>query len=461
MDYLVIALAGAVFMTILIFYSKGFFTLARSSVNLLDTFLAPGSEDDKLPLIEKRTAKLTGSLLRVILLLAVAVAAAVAITWIYQRFAVHDRPFAPSSLWNIVALSVGATLPLFVPRGTKNKSTYSPLAQLLHHLALDNPNVGLRLQRRDVQAADKSGIEQKNNFVIITGLARAGTTSLLNKIVPLGPFASLNYANMPFVLAPRTWARVYRPKESNLQERSHGDGVMVGLDSNEALEEVFFKAIMQDSFIDEHCVQEHELTTEQYQQYLDYQRVVRKSNDDVYIAKNNNFLLRYRSVRAQNPHFTAIILFREPLHHAASLLEKHLQYIEMQHDDSFVLEYMNWLAHHEFGQGHKAFCFDETHDWAQKAEHWPADHINHWLALWIAVYSYAVEIDDVNTHFISYGEFCSEPTEVVNRILRSCASGREAQNLKPHRNERSVNHDPDAELLAQAERIYVRLLRKS
>jgi len=460
-DYLVIAFVGAVFMTILIVCSKWFFSLAQSSVNLLDTFLAPGSEDDKLPLIEKRTKRLTRDLLLVVALLIVAFAIAAFIPKLYTRFVVTGRPFAPNEVWNIVALSVGATLPLFVPRGTKNKSAYTPLAQLLHHLALDNPNVGLRLQRRDVKAAEKLGIEQKNEFVIITGLARSGTTSLLNTLAPLGPFASLNYANMPFVLAPRTWARVYRPKDAAVKERSHGDGVMVGLNTNEAFEEVFFKAITEDSYIGADCVQEHELTVEQYERYLDYQRVVRRSNDDIYIAKNNNFLLRYRSVREHNPDFTAIILFREPLHHASSLLEKHLQYVEMQEHDPFVLEYMNWLAHHEFGWGRKGFCFDETHEWAQKAELWPKEHINHWLALWIAVYAYGVEIDDTNTHFVSYGEFCSEPTEVVNRILRSTASGREAQNIPSHRNERTVEHDADADLLAEAERVYARLLRKA
>lgn len=461
MDYLVVGLAAAVFILIVIRRSKAFFDLAESSVHLLDVFLAPGTDEEKLPTIEKRTGKLTGSLLRVILILAVAAAVAFALVFLYDQFIITDRPFAPSSTWNLVAVSVGATLPFFLPIGAKTKSAYSPLAQLLHHLALDNPNLGLRLQRRDVHSAQKQGIEHKSEFLIITGLARAGTTSLLNKLSPQGPFASLNYANMPFVLAPRTWANFYKPKDLGLKERSHGDGVMVGLDSNEALEEVFWKAITENQYVGENCLQQHDLSEDQCRSYLDYQRVIRQNNDEVYVAKNNNFLLRYEGIRRHNSDFTAVILFREPLHHAGSLMEKHMQYVEMQNDDPFVLDYMNWLAHHEFGKGHKGFCFENTQEWIQKAELWPQDNINHWLAIWLAVYGYASTIDDTNTIFVSYEEFCSEPTAVVNRIVVRFASGREAQNLTPHQNKRAAEFDADPELLAEAERIYALLLRKA
>ena len=83
----------------------------------------------------------------------------------------------------------------------------------------------------------------------MTGLARAGTTSLMNHLATIETFKSLSYANMPLLLAPNTWAKFYKPKNQELKVRSHNDGIKIGLESNEALEEYFFKAISDDSFI--------------------------------------------------------------------------------------------------------------------------------------------------------------------------------------------------------------------
>lgn len=457
-DYLIIGWAGVVFMVIVRIFTERFFDLAESSVHLLDIFLAPGTDEEKLPTIERRTKRLTGALFAVIGVLLLAFGAAAAFPYAFQEWFVEDRPFAPSGVWNVVALSVGATVPLVLPFGPKGQraSGYSPLAQLLHHLALDNPHVGLRLLRRDVHAARKKNIEPKAQFLIISGLARAGTTSFLNAVMNRGPFVSLNYANMPFVLAPTTWARFYKPKAEVQVERSHGDGVMVGLDSSEALEEVFFKAVTESEYVEEDCLRKHNLSEEAYAQYLDYQAVVRGGKESVYVAKNNNFLLRYASVRALNPDFRMLVLFRDPLTQAASLLEKHLQYIEMQEEDPFVLEYMNWLAHHEFGRGQKPFCFGED----EPLEGDPRA-INYWLRLWIEVYSYAAEINDDQTVFVAYEDFCAEPNEVVERALGGLLSVREGQNLAPHTRVRKVEFEADATLLDQAKSLYDQLRAKA
>ena len=82
----------------------------------------------------------------------------------------------------------------------------------------------------------------KDNHVFVAALARAGTTSLLTAIHDSEEFASLTYADMPFVLAPNLWDKLNpttRHKEE--QERVHGDGIKVSTNSPEAFEEVFGK----------------------------------------------------------------------------------------------------------------------------------------------------------------------------------------------------------------------------
>jgi len=91
--------------------------------------------------------------------------------------------------------------------------------------------------------------EQKHIF--IAGLARAGTTALMRLFYETGEFCSLTYRDMPFPLAPLLWKKLMRfsAREQGLRERPHGDGIFVGFDSPEALEEVFWRVFCGEQYI--------------------------------------------------------------------------------------------------------------------------------------------------------------------------------------------------------------------
>ena len=89
-----------------------------------------------------------------------------------------------------------------------------------------------------------------DNHVFVAGLARSGTTILLNAIYQSSQFASLTYDDMPFILAPNFWKKISpRKSHGELKERAHGDGVKVTTDSPEAFEEVFWKTFTDSSII--------------------------------------------------------------------------------------------------------------------------------------------------------------------------------------------------------------------
>ena len=92
-------------------------------------------------------------------------------------------------------------------------------------MLLNHPHVHMRLMRRETARWRKRGGSPKPSFLWVTGLARAGTTSILERLVATGAYHSLNYANMPLVLAPGLWKRFHNPGTGTLQERSHGDGI--------------------------------------------------------------------------------------------------------------------------------------------------------------------------------------------------------------------------------------------
>lgn len=388
---------------------KQFYALAENSLATLNILIAPLAEEEKVDAVQKQSTALLLKLMLSILLILLALIIIVAPHWLFNflRQEYHDL----SSWQEVLSISIGGSL-IFIPFSSHNTSSYSELSQLLHRLALNNYFIGLKLFQREAKQKKKQGISEKEEFVIVSGLARAGTTSLMNHLLKVEGFASLSYANMPFLLAPNTWRKIYKPKDKSTKERSHKDGIKIGLNSNEALEEYFFKALSQDAYITKDCLKEYTLSEDEYFDYLNYQSIIRKDSEEIYLAKNNNFLLRYRSLRARNSNFVMVILFRHPLLHATSLLEKHLYYSELQSADPFVEEYMNWLGHHEFGLNQKAFHFDGT-----DLPEGDKSSLDYWLKIWINYYSRALKVNDSQSLFIPYERLCANPQESLGLIL--------------------------------------------
>lgn len=433
-----------------------FYRLAENSVALLNTLISEEGDEQKLASMEKQTSAALISLLSFIGLLLLALIIIVAPASFYSYFEKGGWSFISIGGWKeLLSISIGASL-VFIPIAKKEQSSYSELSQLLHRLVLNNYNVGLKLFKRE--AKQKKDLPLKEEFIIISGLARAGTTSLMNQLLNIEGFRSLSYANMPFLLSPNTWRKIYKPKDKSTSERSHKDGIKIGLNSNEALEEYFFKALAADEYIKEDHLKEYELSADEYQDYLKYQTLVRKKESDVYLAKNNNFLLRYKSIRKQNPHFVFVILFRHPLFHAASLLEKHLLYSEMQTNDGFVEEYMDWLGHHEFGLNQKAFRFGQ-----QTIVEGDKSQLDYWLKVWINYYQYALECHDEKSLFIQYESFCSQAQENLALILEKGNHSLEAPKIEGFNNPRKKQEELgfDSHLMNEALTLYQNLKLKT
>lgn len=438
-------------------YKFVFHDLAIDSVALVNEMLADIDEDEKIRLIQKNTNKLVISLGKVMLLFLLAFALG-AIPLIVYCFASQTdfNTLDLTSLWSILTISTGATIPFLLPARKKKSSAYSGLSQLLHRMALNNYHIADKLFKRETKKIKKKKLERREDFVIVSGLARAGTTSLMNNLARIDMFVSLGYNNMPFLMSPNTWAKFYKPKSNKLKERSHKDGIMIGLNSNEALEEYFFKVKASDSYIQEDILKEYELSRESYEEYLDYQSIIKLDDQKLYLAKNNNFLLRYKSVREHNDKFVMVILYRDPLSHAASLLEKHRDYSRLQKEDPFVLEYMNWLGHHEFGSNQKTFEFQNS----ISKKYTDEESLDYWLEAWINYYSYVLTHDHPKTLLVSYDSYCKDPKETLTTILSKIGIEAEIPEFESFVNRRKTEESCSEELLKRAMEVYEELLRR-
>ena len=239
----------------------------------------------------------------------------------------------------------------------------------------------------------------------MTGLARAGTTILLRELHATEQFGSLRYADMPFVLAPNLWAGISSSARKDFSpiERAHGDGIAVNLDSPEAFDEVFWRIFHGKDYIRPDGLLPHRPGPEAIARYRDLIRLVlRRSGKNRYLAKGNNNILRLATLARAMPDCTFLLVIREPLAHADSLLRQHRRSADST--DSFRQDYIRWLAHHEFGSDHRPFRFEEL----------PAgdpDRPEYWLATWLACYR---ELEPVaescpNVLVVPYERLCSEP----------------------------------------------------
>ena len=216
--------------------------------------------------------------------------------------------------------------------------------------------------------------------VFVTGLARAGTTILMREIHGSGEFGSLTYADMPFVLAPNFWHRLSARgrKARPRSERAHGDGIEVGFDSPEALDEVYWRVFAGSDYIRPDCLVPHAPDDEQIAGYRDFIRLVlRRTGKSRYLSKNNNHILRLDSLARAFPDSVILIPVRDPRDHAVSLLNQHQRFLD---SDAFTRAYMGWLGHHEFGATHRPFAWDVAIVGGDPQE------LDYWLAQWLAAH---------------------------------------------------------------------------
>lgn len=452
--FIVAGLSGVFLAGSIIAFRKVFFSMLEASVGLANEVL---SDDDELAKQSKLIAALKKMMLSLgkVILAVMAIAALTALPIIIYGLAknLSYDELDLSSGWFFLSLSIGSVFPFLIKK--KNKvENYSEASMLLHRLILDNYHLSKLLFSFDRRFKGGERIEDNQQFLIISGLARAGTTSLTDTVFKAGKFSSLDYSNMPFLLAPNLWKKLYNPKKANLKERKHGDKMMFGLNTIEALEEYFFKAFLNDEYIGDKTLSRHDLNEDVYNKYIKYQSLIRKDNSHLYLSKNNNLILRYPSLRAHNQEFKAVFLFRKPEEHAYSLLNQHLRFSEFQTDDDFVETYMNWLGHHEFGGNHKAFRFND--------EGLSIDHdkngLDYWLAIWLNYYTYLISINDSSFYLLEYEDYLKNPKKVLEFIESEINMDFDLSMIKPFENKRVIDTSGcDKQLLNATDEIYNKL----
>ena len=440
-----VALAGLLLGQAVLWMKNLFFETATSSVGLLNVLFAPSEDPEKISAMNAASSKTTGVLARLVASLVVVVITVFGLGWELPHWLLGNEF---STNWTLILLSVGSIVPFFFTKD--NGSACSDLSQLFHRLVLDNYFLGKKLLGFQIKGVDAQlGDEGKYTRVLVTGLARAGTTALTKSLAERGSFASLDYSNMPVLLAPRLWSKIYKPKAIEDRERAHGDGVKVGLASVEALEEYFFKVLKNDAYIKADGLYGHELSREENALYRRYQNSI--AGTDIYLAKNNNAILRLPSLVEHNSDLAVFLLVRSPLQHAYSLMKQHEQFSAQQEGDPFIKEYMDWLGHHEFGIGQRPFILD-----GKGYHEGNTSDINYWLERWVNYYENVPQSDQITV--LSYEGFLADPEGTLAQIQEVLDAPISTDALSKFEKRPQMVEGANPELLGRAEALYTRLV---
>ncbi len=96
------------------------------------------------------------------------------------------------------------------------------------------------------------------------------------------------------------------------------------------------------------------------------------------MSKNNSNYNRINLLQKKFRNALFVIPFREPIQHSNSLFNQHLNFIDFQNENKFILNYMNYLGHYEFGNNHKS--------WNNPKKFFDFLDFNYWLEQWCLFY---------------------------------------------------------------------------
>ena len=459
METLFVFITGFLFSIGILLGRHSFFRLVEHTLAMLNVILENEIDDSiKQKLLIKNLRNLLGSLFLLFFVVTCIIGIALLPFILYFRF---DIQLLESIDWSstpaLLALAIGSTIPFIFFSFQKTTSDYSDWSKLLHRMILNNYNITKALFAIEKKIFARKTQQTNTHFVIITGLARSGTSALTTLLYQSQKFHSLNYGNMPFLLSPNCWKKIYNPINTTLKERAHGDKVLFGYNTIEALEEFFFKTFLNDSFISEKTLQEHEVDKVTYQNYLVYQNLLQEKTDTTYLSKNNNFILRYKSLRKLNSDFKVVFIFRHPLHHAYSLHNQHQRFSALHKKDAFSLEYMNWLGHHEFGLNLKHFEFPNS----TFPSAYTPDSMNYWVMTWINYYTVIVKLEeDKNRLLLHYEDFLEKPHQTIDTLSDFIQVKITNEHIASFKNENTYVREIDSAIEQQAMALYAQLIEK-
>jgi hypothetical protein len=281
--------------------------------------------------------------------------------------------------------------------------------------------------------ADKlGGTSLPDNPIYISGLARSGSTILLELLSQHPGLASHRYRDFPPVFTPWLWnwfvdRAAMAPERP--AERAHKDRLVVTSESPEALEEPVWMAFFPQLHQGKGNEALDQATTNPAFEtfYRNHQRkLMLVRGGGRYLAKANYNVTRLPYLIKLFPRARFIIPIRDPIWHVASLMKQHALFCREAYNDPRIADHLRRTGHFEFGPGRKAVSLADSDTPAAEALWCAGCEAAGWAQLWANVYGHVraliADRQDIRdaVMIVRYEDLCTHPRETVAEVMSHC-----------------------------------------
>lgn len=279
--------------------------------------------------------------------------------------------------------------------------------------------------------------------IFVTGLARSGSTILLELLSRCPRIGTHRYCDFPFLATPWLWNRFQQrfanPATNAPVERPHRDRIVITPESPESMDEPIWQSWFpwihrQDTIHEIPESTDNPRFVRFYMQHIN--KILSLRDADRYASKNNYHFTRIDYLTKLFPDARIIIPIRHPISHVDSLVRQHELFSSYAKSTPHLGRYLQAAGHYEFGPQRVPIRLSQQS--IQELELAASSNQDHTLYAiqWRDVYAKALTWIETNSHtrtqatVVKFEELCQTPYPVWNTIRDCCDLGKNAMDLE-------------------------------